>query len=73
MSGLLVTCRQCRAEFEPDHDAIVAGSWRTCPTCQLSVPSEQSASPSRCEGCGRVLRAAARSLCHSCLTGGTGL
>jgi hypothetical protein len=73
MTAVVTHCRQCGNEFKPDHAAILAGSWRTCPTCQPSGASEQPAAPTHCEACGRTLRAGARTLCYSCLTGGTGL
>jgi hypothetical protein len=73
MPTIVTTCRECGAEFEPTHDAIVAGTWRTCPICRPPPASEQPASPTRCDGCGRVLRAGTRTLRYTCLTGGSGL
>ena len=73
MPTFMTTCRTCGREFEPDHTAIVAGTWRICPVCRSPLASEQLEAPSHCEGCGRVLRAGTRTLCYSCLTGATGL
>ena len=58
---VIVTCRTCGQEFAPDHSAIVAGSWRTCPACR-PAPTETR----RCTACGRVLRAGTRDVCLSC-------
>ena len=33
MPGLLVTCRMCGAEHEPDRDAVLSGAWRVCRPC----------------------------------------
>ena len=70
MTAFITRCDQCHVEFEPTHDAIVAGAWHTCPACQTKDPP---APTTRCEGCGRVLRAGTRTLCYTCLTGGSGL
>src|SRR5215217_2025508 len=35
--------------------------------------NERPAAPTQCEGCGRVLRAGPRTLCYTCITGGSGL
>jgi hypothetical protein len=72
MTAIVTTCLGCGAEFEPDHTAIVAGTWRTCPTCRPGE-REHPAAPTHCDGCGRVLRAGTRTLCLTCLTGGSGL
>jgi len=32
--GLLVTCKVCHVEFEPERMAILGGVWRVCPGCQ---------------------------------------
>jgi hypothetical protein len=69
MTVVITTCRQSGTEFKPDHAAIRGGSWHTCSICRLSVASEHPAPPTQCEGCGRVLRAGTRTLCHTCLTG----
>jgi len=73
MTAVVTACRECGQEFEPDHAAILAGSWRTCPTCEPSRASQHPKAQTRCEGCGRVLRAGHRRVCLGCLTGGTGL
>jgi hypothetical protein len=58
----VVTCRTCGAAFEPTPEAIRGGVWRTCPTCRTH-PAEET----RCQECGRVLRAGVRTICASCL------
>jgi hypothetical protein len=72
MSSLITTCRTCGNEFEPSHDGIVARGWRTCPGCEPRAASEQPTTSTRCTECGRQLRAGARTLCYTCLTGGSG-
>jgi hypothetical protein len=67
MTALITTCRICGTEFEPDAEAIRAGCWRLCRTCR-PTPAE-----TRCERCGRVLRAGNRAVCFACLTGEGGL
>jgi hypothetical protein len=62
MTAFVTTCRQCGTEFEPTHDAIIAGVWRVCPGCQPS-PSDAT----HCERCGRELRAGQRTICLGCL------
>jgi hypothetical protein len=64
MPTYLVHCAKCGAEFAPDHRAIVTATWRLCPDCQPQ-PHEQT----RCERCGRVLRAGKRTLCLGCAMG----
>ena len=64
MTTFITRCRQCGQEFEPDHRAIVAATWRLCPACQLQPRDE-----TRCERCGRVLRAGNRTLCLGCAMG----
>ena len=75
MSTIALACRACGNEFTPTRDDVMRGPahYRTCPTCQLANGSGHAPAPTRCEGCGRVLRAGAQTLCYSCLTGGTGL
>jgi hypothetical protein len=58
---VVVPCRACGKEYEPDRRAIVAGSWRLCPAC-----APKPAEPSRCRECGRPL-AGSRDLCLRCL------
>ena len=31
---IATTCRSCGQEFEPSHEAIVAGAWHMCPACR---------------------------------------
>jgi len=62
MPTILITCRQCGREFAPDHQAIVAATWRTCTACQPPRSEE-----TRCPKCGRVLRTGTRTLCAACL------
>jgi hypothetical protein len=62
MSTFVTRCRTCGREFAPDHRAIVAATWRTCPTCQPPRTEE-----THCERCGRVLRAGPRTICARCL------
>ena len=66
MTGFITHCRRCGHEYEPDHKAIVAATWRLCPACQPQL-SDQTRHESRCEQCGRPLRTAGRRLCLSCL------
>ncbi len=65
MTAIITTCRRCYQEYEPDRRAIVAGVWRLCPTCREAEAPQET----RCEGCGRPLRAGSRTLCLSCLGG----
>lgn len=62
MTLIIVTCVRCGVEFQPDRNAIVAGTWRTCPECS-PVPTE----PHLCRGCDRPLRLTNRALCAGCL------
>ena len=48
MTALITTCRQCRADFDPSHDAIIRGEWRTCPACRLPPPSSPVAATADC-------------------------
>lgn len=66
MSGIVVTCRQCGAEFTPDRLAILRGVWRTCPACRgvIAVDPDQQ---TRCTECGCPLRARSRTICARCL------
>jgi uncharacterized OB-fold protein len=65
MTTIITTCRACGREYEPDRRAIVAGAWRLCPDCRAAgAPPE-----TRCEHCGRPLRAGSRTICLGCLTG----
>jgi hypothetical protein len=64
MPVFITTCKDCGAEFEPTADAIKAGSWRLCPTCQPQPRDE-----TRCERCRRDLRAGKRTLCLGCAMG----
>jgi hypothetical protein len=60
--SVVVTCRLCGTELEPDHRAVVAGPWRLCPACRPEPPG-----PTHCRRCGRVLRGVGRTLCLGCL------
>jgi hypothetical protein len=64
MTAVVTRCRQCGQEFEPTHNAIVAGSWHTCPAC-----SPSTVEPQQCRECGRPLRTAGRTICLTCLGG----
>ena len=59
---ILISCRLCGAEYEPDRLDIVRGVWRTCPAWRPDPPEQH-----HCRACGRALRAGTRSLCLSCL------
>ena len=63
MTAIVTTCRDCGIEFQPDHAAIIAGTWRICLTCRPQASEE-----THCERCGRLLRAG-RILCLSCAGG----
>lgn len=66
MSTITTTCRR---EYTPEHRAILRGGWRLCPACRpAAAPPDDPGT--RCERCGRPLRAGKRSLCYACLTGG---
>ncbi len=73
MSAIITVCLQCGMEFEPDHDAILAGTWRVCPACRTATAPESRAAESRCEQCGRVLHAGKRTICLGCLLGAPSL
>ena len=62
MTAIITRCRICGAAFEPAHDAIVAGSWRTCPACRPPL-----AEPHQCRECGRPLRLTSRRVCLHCM------
>ena len=62
MPTFVTRCRVCAREFEPDADAIRAGSWRLRPGCQ-----PQHSDETRRERGGRVLRTTGRRLCLSYL------
>jgi uncharacterized OB-fold protein len=65
MTTIITTCRACGREFAPDRRAILAGAWRLCPACRnAGAPPE-----TRCERCGRSLRAGSRTICLGCLLG----
>ncbi len=73
MITIVARCRACGMEFEPDHDAIVRGAWRVCAGCRLKDAPEPQQPASRCEQCGRPLRAGTRTICLGCLIGGPAL
>ncbi len=73
MSAIIAVCRRCGMDFEPDHDAILAGTWRTCLTCRPPTTPPPDDPGSRCESCGRPLRAGHRRMCLACLTGAAAL
>ena len=74
MTAIALACRTCGTEFTPTRDDVIRGPvhYRTCPTCRPAAVNEEPTSTT-CEGCGRVLRAGTRTLCYTCLTGGSGL
>jgi hypothetical protein len=41
MPVIEIVCRECGTPFEPGREAIVAGSWRTCPACQPQRSDER--------------------------------
>ena len=73
MTLITTVCRECGAEFEPGRDAIVRGAWRVCAGCRLKDAPEPQQPASRCEQCGRPLRAGSRNICLGCLIGGPAL
>lgn len=42
--SLIVTCRTCGRDYEPDRAAIIAGLWRDCPECR---PPPDTPKPNR--------------------------
>jgi hypothetical protein len=48
-------CRNCRVEFAPDREAIVAGAWRLCPACRNPSP-DTPRGPAICPLCRRILK-----------------
>jgi hypothetical protein len=62
MSVFVTACRNCGTEFEPSREAIRAGTWKVCPTCQPASSTE-----ARCRECGRPLRLTSRALCAQCM------
>jgi hypothetical protein len=67
MTSMLTTCRTCGQEFEPDHRSIVTATWRTCQACLPAAAPASDDFGSRCERCGRPLRAGTRPICARCL------
>jgi predicted amidophosphoribosyltransferase len=65
MSGLIVSCITCQHSYEPASRVILTGTWRICPACAPTPPSD--APTTRCEQCGRPLRAGNHTLCARCL------
>jgi DNA-directed RNA polymerase subunit RPC12/RpoP len=44
MTRMETRCAGCGRLFMPDRDAILAGSWRTCPACRVDgVPKPRPA------------------------------
>jgi hypothetical protein len=54
MTIIVTTCGLCGQEFEPDHRAIVAGTWRLCPACRVSEDAPRGSVV--CPQCRRVLK-----------------
>lgn len=62
MTGFITRCRRCGQEFEPNQQAIIAATWRLCPTCRPQ-PTQKTC----CRECGRPLRGTTRTLCAQCM------
>jgi uncharacterized OB-fold protein len=62
MTAIAFRCRQCGQEYAPTRADVVRwpSHYRFCPACR-----PQGSGETRCERCGRVLRAG-RTLCLSC-------
>lgn len=45
--GIVVRCRQCSQEFEPEPMAIRSGAWRLCPSCRLREPAGRPICPTQ--------------------------
>lgn len=73
MTAIVTLCRKCGADFEPDRETILRGTWRTCPDCRTPPAPGDDDPGARCQQCGRPLRTAGRTICYRCLTGESGL
>jgi hypothetical protein len=67
MTSMLTTGRICGQRSDPDHRANITATWRTCQACRPAAVPAPDDSGSRCERCGRPLRAGTRTICARCL------